>query len=124
MNPIFTENTLEQVVTTEKVAAMLGISTATVINWVKCGHLRPVEQSRQNDFSVFEIENVQRQIFNGELEKLNKRANKSKAEKTFIPDEYVGNSSGLAVIEEIVDFIHTNKIDTQTPLLLLSINIL
>lgn len=124
MNPIFTENTMEQVVTTEKVAAMLGISTATVRNWVKCGHLRPVEQSRQNDFSVFEIENVKRQIFNGELEKLNKRANKSKAEKTFIPDEYVGNSSGLAVIEEIVNFIHANKIDTQTALLLLAINIL
>jgi len=124
MNPIFTENTLDQVVTAEKVAAMLGISTATVRNWVKCGHLRPVGQSRQNDFSVVEIENIKRQILNGDLEKLNKRANKSKAEKTFIPDEYVGNLTGLTTIEKIVDFIQTKKIDTQSALLHLAINIL
>lgn len=124
MNPIFAENTLDQIVTTEKVAAMLGISTATVRNWVKCGHIRPLEPHRQNDFAVTEIENIRRQIQNGELEKLNKRANKSRAEKTFIPDEYLGDDGSITDVQKIVSFIQEKQIDVQLALLLLALNIL
>lgn len=123
MNPVLTENMLNQTITGEKAAVLLGVSTATVRNWVKCGHLNQTDEKRLN-FKLSEINSIKEQISNGELKKLDKRANKSRAEKTFIPEEYLNDELGYHLLQDIITFIQSQKIDIQTALLCLAINIL
>ena len=64
-------------------ASFLGISSATVRNWAKCGYLKSFDNNSRNFFHINEIKNIKSEIINGNFVKLNKRANKSGANKTF-----------------------------------------
>ncbi len=108
----------------EKTATFLGISTATVRNWVKCGYLATHNKDRNYFFHLTEIENLKANIANGNLEKLNGRANKSKAERTFIPDEYLQDGINVDDITKIVNFVAEKNINISVALLLLSLNLL
>ena len=109
------------VIDLEKTASFLGISTATVRNWVKCGYLQ-AHTTDKRYFHIAEIENVKANIKNGDLNKLNGRANKSKAERTFIPDEYLQDGVSVDDITKIINFVSDNNISTSLALLLLSLN--
>lgn len=113
-----------RVLTLESVALYLGISTATVRNWVKCGHLKTYSNQYSNLFNLNEIENIKSEITNGSFEKLNKRANKSKADKTFVPEEYLQDKNGLENLNEIIYFVQKYNIDLSVALLLLCVNLL
>src|SRR3989338_225513 len=110
------------VIDLEKAASFLGISTATVRNWVKCGHLQTYTDDKRYFFNLSDIENVKTSITNGNLDKLNGRANKSKAERTFIPDEYLQGGISVDDITKIINFVSDNNIDISLSLLLLSLN--
>lgn len=114
----------EAVLNIRSTATFLGISTATVRNWVKCGYLQTLEENTKNFFYKKDVENIRSKILNGDLEKLNKRANKAKADRTFIPDEYIDNGVGLEKLNAIVEFVKTNDIDIFSALLLVSLNLL
>jgi len=114
----------EAVLNIESTATFLGISTATVRNWVKCGYLQTLEENTKYFFHKKDIENIKSKILNGDLEKLNKRANKAKADRTFIPDEYVENGVGLEKLNAIVEFVKSHDIDLFSALLLVSLNLL
>jgi tRNA1(Val) A37 N6-methylase TrmN6 len=111
----------KNVIDLEKTASFLGISTATVRNWVKCGYLQAHTPDKRY-FHIAEIENVKANIKNGDLNKLNGRANKSKAERTFIPDEYLQDGVSVDDITKIINFVSDNNISTSFALLLLSLN--
>lgn len=112
----------KNIIDLEKAASFLGISTATVRNWVKCGHLPTHTNDKRYFFHLSDIENVKNNIKNGELNKLNGRANKSKAERTFIPDEYLQDGVSVDDITKIINFVSDNNIDISLSLLLLSLN--
>ncbi|MBU2025335.1 N-6 DNA methylase [Patescibacteria group bacterium] len=114
----------KNVIDLEKAASFLGISTATVRNWVKCGHLQTHTNDRRYFFHLSDIENVKNNITNGDLNKLNGRANKSKAERTFIPDEYLQDGVKVDDITKIINFVSENNINISIALLLLSLNLL
>lgn len=114
----------KNIVDLEKAASFLGISTATVRNWVKCGHLQTHTDDKSYFFHLSDIENVKNNIINGNLNKLNGRANKSKAERTFIPDEYLQEGTNVDDIDKIINFVSKNNIDISLSLLLLSLNLL
>ena len=114
----------KRMLTLENTASFLGISTATVRNWIKCGYLKTLNGQFTNLFYLSEIENVKLKIANGSLEKLSKRANKSKADRTFIPEEYLQDKNGLKNFNEIVDFVQDNNSDLSFALLLLCLNLL
>ncbi|MCK4745077.1 hypothetical protein KAS41_03370 [Candidatus Parcubacteria bacterium] len=67
-------------------ASFLNISSATVRNWVKSGYLKSFNNNSKNFFHINEIKNIKSEIINGSSVKLSKRANKSKADRTFIPE--------------------------------------
>ena len=75
-------------------------------------------------FHKKDIEDVKSKIINGNLEKLNKRANKTKADRTFIPDEYIQDKAVFEELNSIVTFIKSNNIDLFSALLLVSLNLL
>jgi len=114
----------KNVIDLEKAASFLGISTATVRNWVKCGHLPTYTDDKRYFFHLSDIKSVKNNIENGELNKLNGRANKSKAERTFIPDEYLQDDVSVDDITKIVSFVSENNIGVPLSLLLLSLNLL
>lgn len=68
-------NKNEAVLNLASTANFLGISTATARNWVKCGYLQTLGEKTKYFFHLTEIENIKSNIANGNLEKLNKRAN-------------------------------------------------
>lgn len=117
-------NSREAVLSIDNTATHLGISTATVRNWVKCGYLRTLGEKTKYFFDLKEIENIKSNIANGNLDKLSKRANKSKAERTFIPEEYLKDKSGLDQLNRIIDFIKQRDIDLSLALLLISLSLL
>lgn len=71
---------------TAEAAQYLGVSTATVRNWIKAG-LLPAPLSNQS------VEQLRHSIQNGQVERLNKRANKGASARRFIPSEYAGSTS-------------------------------
>jgi len=121
-NLIFNNN--EAVINLESTATFLGISTATVRNWVKCGHLKTLGEETKYFFHKRDIENVKSKILNGDLEKLNKRANKAKADKTFVPDEYAQDKNGFLQLSSIVEFVKSNNVDLFSAVLLITLNLL
>lgn len=114
----------EAVLNLENTATVLGISTATVRNWVKGGYLQTLSEDTKHFFHKKDIEDVKLKILNGDLEKLNNRANKIKADRTFIPDEYSQDEVGFNELNTVVDFIKSNNIDLFPALLLVSLNLL
>ncbi len=121
-NLIFNNN--EAVINLESAATFLGISTATVRNWVKCGHLKTLGEETKYFFHKKDIENVKSKILNGDLEKLNKRANKAKADKTFVPDEYAQDKNGFLQLSSVVEFVKNNDVDLFSAILLVTLNLL
>ncbi|MEA2065305.1 MAG: N-6 DNA methylase [Patescibacteria group bacterium] len=105
-------------------ASFLNISSATVRNWLKSGHLKSFDNNSKNFFHINEIQNIKSKIINGNFVKLNKRANKSEATKTFIPEEYLKNKNGLNKLNNIINFIQKNNIDLNLSLFLVSLNLL
>lgn len=112
----------KNIIDIEKAASFLGISTATVRNWVKCGYLQAHTNDKRYFFRLSEIENVKTNIENGDLNKLNGRANKSKAERTFTPDEYLQDGVSVDDITKIINFVTEKNISVSLALLLLSLN--
>lgn len=108
----------------ESAAAFLGISTATVRNWVKCGYLQTLDKSTRYFFHKENIEIIKSKIVNGDFKKLDKRANKAKTCRTFIPDEYAQDKIGFERLNDIVYFIQANHIDLSFALLLITLNLL
>ena len=117
-------NNNEAVINLESTAIFLGISTATVRNWVKCGHLQTFGENTKYFFHKKDIEDVKLKIISGDLEKLNKRANKVKADRTFVPEEYSQDEIGFNELNIIVDFIKSNNIELSPAILLICLNLL
>ncbi len=66
-------------------ARLLGVSTATVRNWTRAGHLTPAS-SRPLVFDKGGVEELQDRIRNNRFNRLRKRANKTASEKHHRPD--------------------------------------
>ena len=71
-----------------------------------------------------DVEKIKSKLLSGELEKLNKRANKIKAKRTFIPEEHIKTQINLDEFNHVINFIQKNNIKTTTALFLLSLNLL
>ncbi len=120
----FTANNHKDILNIENTAELLGISTATVRNWVKCGYLPTHSKNNKRFFYRRDIEQTKSKLLNGELEKLNQRANKIKARKIFIPEEYIKNQIQIDKLHPIINFIQINNIEIEPALFLLSLNFL
>lgn len=120
----FTANNHKDILNIENTAELLGISTATVCNWIKCGYLSAYNKNNKYFLYRRDIERTKLKLLNGELEKLNQRANKTKAKKTFIPKEHIKDKFQLNKLISIINFIQINNIRTEVALFLLSLNFL
>ena len=120
----FIVDTYKPVLNIENAADLLGISKATVRNWIKNGQLPAHNKNNSYFFYRADIEKIKSKLLSGELEKLNKRANKIKAKRTFIPEEHFKAQTNLDEFNSIINFIQNNNIKTTAALFLLSLNFL
>ena len=122
--PDFIIDVHKEILNIENTADLLEISTATVRNWIKCGHLPIYKNNNKYFFYRTDVEKIKSKLLNGELEKLNKRANKIKAKRTFVPEEHIKNQANFDKFNHVINFIQKNNIKTTVALFLLSLNFL
>lgn len=108
----------------KEVSEILGVSTATVRNWVKLGHIKPVTVHLKNRFLRSHIEEIKNQIADGSLAKLNKRANKGNSISKIIPTEYADNREVFEPILKITELFKKYNLDKDTVLLVTAMNLL
>ena len=106
-------------ITQYEAARYLGISEASILNWIRHGYLSKFE----NKFKSSEIEELKKKIDSGEINRLNNRANKSKSQNKFIPNEYITSFKSLERIELLADFINKNHIKSSQAIFLLALNL-
>ncbi len=109
-----------KLLTKKETAIYLGISKASIKNWERHNYLTPVTK---NFYSKNEVFLLKKRIKNGEILRLNKRANKKNTSKRFIPDEYIHQQKSLDQINQVCDFIKKKDINLSLALYLLAINI-
>ena len=114
----------EDYLTYKEVSEVLGISTATVRNWVKLGHIKPASVHLSNRFLRSHIEEIKNKITNGSLAKLNKRANKRNSISKMIPAEYADNREVFEPILKITELFKKYNLDKDTVLLVTAMNLL
>jgi len=110
----------KEFIDSREVSAILGVSEATIKNWVKHKYLIPTKKEQRIEFNRTEVEKLKTKIKTGEIDRLNNRANKGKSNKSFIPSEY-HLLEEEKIIKQIIDFIHSEKIDREKALFVLSI---
>lgn len=110
-----------KLITIKKTCEILNISKATVNNWIKHKYLKFTDD---NYFNYDEVIELKDKINKGEINRLNSRANKLSATKTFIPDEYFDDNFDKDVIYQIVKYIKENILDINQSILFLTINLL
>ena len=69
-------------------ACIIGVSRATVRNWVKAGHLCALSEGGLLAFAESEILRLKNDLETGRFDKLCRRANKIRSTSQFVPMEY------------------------------------
>ena len=103
-------------------ANILGISNASVYNWIRHGYLNPVKDKKL--YQKKEVISLKKRIEAGELNRLNRYANKSKSRKSFIPLELLDSGMDIKDIKRIIDYARHNKLDINSSLFYLCLNVL
>lgn len=82
---------------------ILSISQATGRNWIRSGLLKPIENKTKIEFQSSEIYNLNENIKNNKIDRLNKRRNKKRVSGKFIPKTYLKDNRGVELVEEILE---------------------
>lgn len=101
---------------------LLGVSVATLRNWVKADHIIPaVNATRKPHFQKNDILRLKEKLAKGVIDRLKSRANKRNSNSTFIPKEYLNTSEDYKKIENIIFLLKKDNFPIDTTLLLLSL---
>src|SRR5918992_895298 len=104
---------------------LLGISIATLRNWVKANQIKPVVNGTRKPLFLSEhIHSLKKRLAEGEINRLNSRANKRNSKSTFIPKEYLHDKQNYKKIEHVISLLKPYKLTTAATMLLISLNLL
>ncbi|MCL1918362.1 MAG: N-6 DNA methylase [Peptococcaceae bacterium] len=102
-------------------ADILGISSASINNWVKLGYLETVEL-QPDRIDADSVKRLKRLIEEGTVPKLRGRANKSQADSFFIPFAFAANEDRKNVIK-LVEYVQSRHLSQEGVLFLLALNL-
>ena len=102
---------------------MIGVSNATIRNWVKAGHLTPVNLSPLC-FWPEDVITLKAAINSGKFARLRTRANKSGSDNTLIPKEYLGHPALFETIQGIVDTFSNASLDLNATMFVVALRVL
>ena len=103
---------------------MLGISVASVRNWVRHGFISSVSRESENLFLRDDVITLQSKIASGEIPRLGSRANKTRSTKTFMPDELFRNEGDREKIAAVSSLISGSGADSSSAMFAVSLNLL
>ena len=112
-----------EVISLRQSALMMGVSIATIRNWVKAGHLAPVAH-RPLLFDAPEVQSMRARIVSGEIVRLRSRANKTGSRARFIPSEYLVSDVDRATILQIIVYVRAGSLDMAAALFCVAMRIL
>jgi len=110
-------------VSVDNAAQIVGVSTATIRNWTKAGHICPAS-TRPLTFLEESVLNLKKRIYSSEFTRLKNRANKAASETKFFPDEYANNSSLALHIEQISSCVKENGFALEPTMFLCALHLL
>ncbi len=114
----------QRYVTVQETASILSVSGATVRNWIKHELLRPACGSSGTRFAAEDVRRLNELIRRGDLQRLDRRANKSIARKSFLSNECLDDKSFRNPIESIVSHISSLRMNPSRALFMLSLRLL
>ncbi|PIZ64500.1 hypothetical protein CO051_04890 [Candidatus Roizmanbacteria bacterium CG_4_9_14_0_2_um_filter_39_13] len=120
------DNSQTDLLDTFRASEMLGVSTATIRNWIKTGQLAYAtnEKVKSKFLDRKQIEQLKNDIQNGKTSRLNNRANKRNSTSTFIPVEQLSNKNLLPLLQSYIELINKHKLPIQNALLIHSLSVL
>lgn len=107
----------------KETTTLLGVSSATVRNWIKHNYLTPTDNERMR-FDYVQVVELQNKIANGQIDRLGKRANKRHSQNTFIPEEYADSKEVVNFVQKIIDDYETNQLNKNGVLFSIILNLL
>lgn len=110
-------------ISVDNAAKIVGVSSATMRNWAKAGHIAPVK-TMPLSFSEMEVFGLKNQLSSGSLHKLKTRANKVRSEENILPSEYASNNAFVEKIKAIIDLVNRHKLDIEVILFVASLRLL
>ena len=110
-------------ISVDNAAQIVGVSTATIRNWAKAGHINPafIRPLMFFEETVFDLKN---RINSSELAKLKTRANKKSSAACFFPEEYSNNASLARNIEKIISCCKANRFAIEPTMYLCALHLL
>ncbi len=104
--------------------SLLGVSSATIRNWIRHKYLTPSGSNGKTSFDYLEVKMLKEKIANGEIDRLTKRANKRSSSNTFIPEEYADNENVIGFANTVADLYRTSLPNQKSVLLAVVLNLL
>lgn len=102
---------------------MIGVSDATVRNWVKAGYLVPMAQ-RPLTFQEIDVLRLKSQIRAGSIKRLRSRANKASSSILVTPKGYSVSIEATVVVRQITDIACEYKLSTSETLYAAALRVL
>lgn len=102
---------------------MIGVSHATVRNWVKAGYLTPTAH-RPLFFREDEASELKLKLHSGSLNRLQSRVNKSHSGVKRTPTEYLAQTSSVELVEKITSTATANGLSLEHTLYVAAIRLL
>jgi SAM-dependent methyltransferase len=107
----------ERALSIDAFASIIGVSAATVRNWMRLGVLPA-------DLSIKRADEVKRALSTGELNRLGKRANKTKSKLSSVPTEYAVSQGAVEAALSIARTVGTNSLSIENSLFVLAMRLL
>lgn len=110
-------------VSVEHAAKMIGVSSATMRNWAKAGHISPAS-TRPLCFFEESVLNLKNKIGSESFGRLKTRANKLGSANNFLPAEYAENPDLISSIAKIVAQVKQDSLDIEPVMFLAALHLL
>ena len=110
--------------TISKVASHIGVSNATIKNWIRHDYLKPIIKEGPTLFIEEDVLKLQDKLRSGEINRLNTRANKRSSAKKFIPKEYGEVDKSNEWLTTIINHISNNSLELEPAVFYLALNVL
>lgn len=110
-------------ISVNQAANLIGVSTATLRNWVKCGDISPLS-SKPLVFSEENLAVLKHKIGTDAFARLKSRANKAAASHHFLPEEYADNLVLLRHMSELLSFIQAHQLSAEAVIFLAALKLL
>lgn len=107
----------------DNAAQIVGVSSATIRNWTKAGHICPLS-ARPLTFLEESVLDLKKKINSNEFTRLKTRANKAASKSRFFPEEYANNSTLALHIARIISCVKDDGLEIEPTMFLCALHLL